>query len=88
MNPISAFAVTPRSARAFHALMAASALAMACLCSAPVLAQAPAATPVVTAPAPVGNVAAPDNAAQAMSPALGGTGANSAAANPYGLRVA
>ncbi len=88
MNPTSSFAVAPRSMWAFKTLMGASALVVACLCSAPVLAQAPAATPTATAPAPVGNAVPTDNAAQSMSTALGGTGANSAAPNPYGLRVA
>lgn len=87
MNPNSSFVFAPRSVRVFQTFVGASALAVACLCSAPVLAQAPAAAPVATAPAPVGNVVAGDNAAQAMSPALGSAAA-SANPNPYGLRVA
>ncbi|QTN28436.1 MotA/TolQ/ExbB proton channel family protein [Rhodoferax sp. AJA081-3] len=87
MNPISSFVVVPRSVRAFQTVVGASALAVACLCSAPALAQAPAAAPTATAPAPVGNVVAGDNAAQAMSPALG-SAATSAHPNPYGLQVA
>ena len=90
MNPISSFVVAPRSMRAFQTLIGASALVVACLCSAPALAQAPAATSPATVPAPVGNVVPRDNAAQAMSTALGSAsaGASSGASNPYGLRVA
>lgn len=87
MNPISSFVVVHRSVRAFQTVVGASALAVACLSSAPVLAQAPAVAPTATAPAPVGNVVAGDNAAQAMSPALGSAAA-SAHPNPYGLQVA
>ena len=89
MNPKSSPASAPHSARAFNALVCASALAVACLCGTPVLAQAPAAPPAATAPAPVVNALPADNAAQAMS-ALGsaGGGASGSGANPYGLRVA
>ncbi len=87
MNPISSLVVALRPARAFHALLGASAVTVACLCSAPVLAQAPATAPAATAPAPVGNVQPADNAAQAMSTALG-SAAPTANPNPYGLRVA
>jgi len=88
MNPISSFVFVPRSVRAFQTVVGASALAVACLCSAPVLAQAPAAAPTATAPAPVGNVVAADNAAQAMSTALGSAANTTAHPNPYGLQVA
>jgi biopolymer transport protein ExbB len=88
MNPKSSYFPTPRTVRAFNALLCASAVAAACLCGTPVLAQAPSTAPAATAPAPVGNVLPADNAAQAMS-ALGSAGGGaSSGANPYGLRVA
>jgi biopolymer transport protein ExbB len=91
MNPKSTHVCVPRTARTFHAMVCASALAVVCLCGTPVLAQAPASAPAATAPAPVGNVLPADNAAQTMS-ALGSAGnvgaAASNGANPYGLRVA
>ncbi len=70
-----------------RALLGGSALAVACLFSAPVLAQAPAVAQVATASVPLGNGVPVDNAAQAMSPALGSAANTSANPNPYGLRV-
>lgn len=89
MNPKSFHPSTARSGRPFHALAASGVLAVACLCGTPVLAQSPASAPVATTPAVAQGVQPADNAAQAMSTALGSAGnAAKSGANPYGLRVA